>query len=191
MSDDREAIDQYAMTAAVLEAAPNAAVIANLGVASWVLAEVDDRDRNFYMRGGMGSTTPTGFGLALAIDDEVIVLDGDGSLLMGLGALATAGEYDPSNLTVVVCNNAEFGTTGGQPSLADGVNFAAIAEDCGLAGFSARSESGFESALSEALAVDGAALVDCAVEPTDVGAPPEYDYSHAYLTDRFRRSITE
>ncbi|MFB6298861.1 MAG: thiamine pyrophosphate-dependent enzyme [Halobacteriales archaeon] len=191
MSDDRQAIDQYAMTAAVLEAAPDAAIIANLGVASWVLADVEDRERNFYMRGGMGSTTPTGFGLALAIDDDVIVLDGDGSLLMGLGALATVGEYDPSNLTVVVCNNATFGTTGGQPSLAAGVDFAGIAEDCGIAGFSADTEAAFESTLDNALAIDGAALIDCAVESTDIGAPPEYDYAHSYLTDRFRRSVLE
>jgi thiamine pyrophosphate-dependent acetolactate synthase large subunit-like protein len=183
--------DQYAVTDAVLEETPDAAVVANLGVASWVLAEVDDRDLNFYMRGGMGSTTPTGFGLALAVDRQVTVLDGDGSLLMGLGVLATVGSYDPENLVVAVMDNATFETTGGQPSLSGTTDFAAVAEDCGLGGFDAASVGEFESAYRAALDHDGAALIACDVDPTDVGAPPEYDYAHAYLADRFRRAAGE
>jgi thiamine pyrophosphate-dependent acetolactate synthase large subunit-like protein len=183
--------DQYAVTEAVLDRTPEAALVANLGVASWVLAEVDDRELNFYMRGGMGSTTPTGFGLALAVDRQVTVLDGDGSLLMGLGALSTVGAYDPDNLVVVVMDNAEFGTTGGQPSLSGTTDFAAVADDCGLAGFDAGTASEFESAYDDALAHDGAALVACDVESTDVGAPAAYDYAHASLTDRFRRAVEE
>ena len=74
--------DQHECTAAVLEETPDAAVVGNLGVASYILADVEDRPRNFYQWGSMGVTTPLGLGMALATDDPVTVLDGDGSMLM-------------------------------------------------------------------------------------------------------------
>ena len=184
---DGGAADQRACTAAVLEAAPDAALVANLGVASWVLMDLDDRDRNLYLRGGMGSTTPTAFGLSLATDDPVVALDGDGSLLMSLGCLSTVAEYAPATLTVVVWNNGTYATTGGQPTAA--VDFAAAAEACGLAGLSAASDEGFRAAFEEALAADGPALVDCVVGATDASAPERYDYRHQYLTHRFREAM--
>ena len=179
--------DQRACTAAVLEAVPDAAVVANLGVASWVLMDVADRDRNFYLRGGMGSTTPTGFGLSLSTDDPVVVLDGDGSLLMSLGCLATVAEYAPPSFAVVVWQNRTYATTGGQPTAT--ADFAAAAEACGLAGFAADTDAGFEAAFADALDHDGPALVDCAVGPVDASAPPGYDYRHGYLTHRFREAM--
>lgn len=181
------AADQYACTEAVLETVPEAAIVSNLGVASWVLAMVADRDRNFYMRGAMGGTTPTGLGLSLVTDDPVVVLDGDGSLLMSLGCLATVAEYGPSTLTIVVWDNRTFATTGGQPTLT--ADFAAAAEACGLWGASAETDEGFAEAFRHAVEHDGPSLVSCRVEPEDVGAPQSYDYSHSQLTDRFRRAI--
>lgn len=186
-AEGRDRADQRACTAAVLEAAPEAAVVANLGAASWVLMETADRDRHLYLRGGMGSTTPTGFGLSLAIDDPVVVLEGDGSLLMSLGALATVAEYAPPSFTVVVWNNRSYVTTGGQPTTP--VDLAAVAAACGLASFSADSNTAFESALGEALSTDRPALVDCHVGRVDVSAPPDYDYRHGHLTHRFRESM--
>lgn len=179
--------DQLACTATVLEAEPDAAVVANLGVASWVLMELDDRDRNLYLRGGMGSTTPTGFGLALATEDPVVVLDGDGSMLMSLGSLATVAEYAPPTFTVVVWNNRAYATTGGQPTAT--VDFAAAARACGISSFTAETDDGFAAAFTDALDADGPALVDCAVGPVDAAAPPAYDYRHGYLTHRFREAM--
>ncbi|MFB6310352.1 MAG: thiamine pyrophosphate-dependent enzyme [Salinirussus sp.] len=179
--------DQYACTETVLETVPEAAVVANLGVASWVLADVNDRERNFYMRGGMGSTTPTGLGLARAIDEPVIVLDGDGSLLMSLGTLATVGEYGPPNLTIVVWENQSFLTTGGQP--APTADFATVAAGCGLWGETADSDEEFADIFGTAVAADEPALVAARVEQVDAGPPENYDYGHAYLTDRFRRAM--
>src|SRR5439155_19394995 len=70
-----------------------------------------------------------GLGLALARPDRrVIVLDGDGSLLMNLGSLATIGLLQPANLIVVVMDNEEYATTGGQPTpTAHGADLAAAA----------------------------------------------------------------
>ncbi len=185
MSSDRA--DQFGVTAAVLEATPDAAVVSNLGVASYVLAGVADRARNVYLWGSMGVTTPVGLGLALAVDDHVAVLDGDGSLLMSLGCLSTVGTLDPANLTVVVMDNGEYATTGGQPTPAATTDFAAVARDCGLHAERAATVDGFAAAYREAVGHDGASLVACEVEPVDPDARPPADA--AYLTHRVRAAL--
>ncbi|MFB6080493.1 MAG: thiamine pyrophosphate-dependent enzyme [Haloferacaceae archaeon] len=170
--------DQYDCTAIVFAETPDAVVVSNLGVASYVLAAVEDRARNFYQWGSMGVTTPVGLGLALATDEQVTVLDGDGSLLMSLGALSTVGGVDPGNLVVVVFDNGVYGTTGGQPTHAATVDFAAVARGCGLLAERVDTTDGFEAAYREAVAGDGAALVACEVDPVSPDARPPLDYVH-------------
>ena len=179
--------DPFAVTAAVLEATPDAVVVSNLGVASYVLAAVEDRDRNVYLWGSMGVTTPVGLGLALAVDDPVTVLDGDGSMAMSLGALTTVGSVDPSNLTVVVLDNDAYQTTGGQPTPTATTDFAGVARECGLHAASASTEAAFAVAYEAALAHDGAALVACDVAPVDTDARPPPDT--AFLTHRVREAL--
>ena len=186
-ADGARRADQFAVTAAVLEATPDAVVVSNLGVASYVLAGVADRDRNVYLWGSMGVTTPVGLGLAMAVDDPVVVLDGDGSMAMSLGALATVATVDPSNLTVVVLDNDAYQTTGGQPTPTATTDFAGVARECGLHAASADTLAGFEAALADAVAHDGAALVDCAVEPVDPEARPPMDFPH--IVHRVRTAL--
>jgi len=184
-----ERADQYACTAAVLEATPDAAVVSNLGVASYVLAAVaPDRDRNVYQWGSMGVTTPVGLGLASATDEQVTVLDGDGSLLMSLGVLSTVARYDPDNLTVVVFDNGVYGTTGGQPTHSAHTDFAGVAGSCGLEATTVRSEEAFDDAYREAVNSSGATLVVCAVEPVDPDERPPFDFP--YITRTVRNSLT-
>ncbi|MFB6281407.1 MAG: thiamine pyrophosphate-dependent enzyme [Haloferacaceae archaeon] len=170
--------DQYECTAAVLAETPDAVVVSNLGVASYVLAAVEDRARNFYQWGSMGVTTPVGLGLALSTDERVTVLDGDGSALMSLGALATVGAADPANLVVVVFDNGVYGTTGGQPTHAATTDFAAVARGCGLEAERVGSTAAFGAAYRDAVAHDGAALIACDVDPVDPEARPPLDYAH-------------
>jgi sulfopyruvate decarboxylase len=93
------------------------AVVCNLGVPSKELFSIKHRPSNFYMLGSMGMVTPIGLGLSLSTDREVIVIDGDGSLLMNPGTLATAAHSAPSNLTIIVVDNSAYGSTGSQPTL--------------------------------------------------------------------------
>lgn len=179
--------DQTRCTAAVLEATPDAAIVSNLGVASYVLAGVEDRPRNCYLWGSMGVTTPVGLGIALEVDEQVTVLDGDGSTLLSLGALATVARHDPSNLVVVVFDNAEFATTGGQPSGSELVDFAAVAEDVGLCSFETDSDEAFLDAYEAAVEHDGAALVACRVDPVDPESRPPLDFP--YVARRFRDAM--
>lgn len=188
-SDPDSAADQYECTRIVLETTPDAAIVSNLGVASYVLAGVEDRARNFYQWGSMGVTTPIGLGLATATDEQVAVLDGDGSTLMSLGAFVPVAKYDPPNLTVVVWENGQYGTTGGQPTPAEGVDLAGVARATGLEATSVSSADAFERAYREAVAHDGAAVVVCEVEPCDPSERPPYDYAH--IKRRFRAALGE
>jgi sulfopyruvate decarboxylase subunit beta len=69
------------------------------------------------MLGSMGMATPIALGISLATDKEVVVIDGDGSLLMSPGVLATAAHFSPGNLTIVAIDNGSYGSTGNQPTL--------------------------------------------------------------------------
>lgn len=187
MSDDARA-DQYECTEIVVETTPEAAIVANLGVASYTLLDVDDRDLNFYMNGAMGVTTPTAFGLALTTDRDVTVLEGDGSLLMSLGSLATVGKHDPENFTIVVWDNNTYQTTGGQTTLSDQVDLAAVAENCGIDAWEVSSNEDFASAYEEAVENEGSSLIVCHVEP-DKPDHPRLDYAHSVVKYRFREAL--
>lgn len=185
-----ERADQYDCTEFVVDHSPEeTAYVSNLGVASRVLGQVRERTRNFYLRGGMGCTTPTGLGLALTVDSPVVVFEGDGSLLMSLGCLSTVGTYDPENLTIVVWNNAAYATTGGQASASDHVAFDRAAESCGVDGAHVSSRDAFEDAYAEALAHEGASLVACDVERADPDSPEGYRQPGVQRTYRFRQSM--
>jgi sulfopyruvate decarboxylase beta subunit len=93
------------------------AVVSNLGWPSKELYAVKHQPSNFYMLGSMGMATPIGLGIALVSSKEVIVIDGDGSLLMNPGTLATAASFAPKNLTIIAIDNNAYGSTGNQPTL--------------------------------------------------------------------------
>jgi sulfopyruvate decarboxylase subunit beta len=92
-------------------------VVCNLGFPSKELFRIMHQPSNFYMLGSMGMATPIGLGIALSKDKEVVVIDGDGSLLMNPGTLATAAHFAPGNLTIFAVDNATYGSTGSQPTL--------------------------------------------------------------------------
>ena len=93
-------------------------VVSNLGWPSKELYAIKHQPSNFYMLGSMGMVTPIGLGIALTSSKEVVVIDGDGSLLMNPGTLATAAFASPRNLTIVAIDNGAYGSTGNQPTLA-------------------------------------------------------------------------
>jgi sulfopyruvate decarboxylase beta subunit len=93
-------------------------VVCNLGLPSKELFHVKHQPSNFYMLGSMGMATPVGLGIALTSSDkQVVVIDGDGSLLMNPGTLATTAHFAPENLTIIAIDNGSYGSTGDQPTL--------------------------------------------------------------------------
>lgn len=130
------ALERRAAVAALLRDRPaHLRVISGLGSPTWDVAAAGDDPANFYLWGAMGGAAMVGLGLALARPRErVLVVTGDGEMLMGLGSLATIGVQAPSNLAIAVIDNRAFGETGGQPSHTAGpVDLPAVARACGFA----------------------------------------------------------
>ena len=122
-------ITRLEATQIVVDHAGEGAIVASLGHPAYDLFAAGDRALNFYTWGSMGLASSIGLGLALARPDvRTFVLDGDGSLLMNLGSLATIGLLQPGNLVLVVMDNESFATTGGQQTpTAFGADLAAAA----------------------------------------------------------------
>ncbi|HKW03457.1 MAG TPA: thiamine pyrophosphate-dependent enzyme [Vicinamibacterales bacterium] len=114
----------------------NDLVVASLGHPAYDLFATGDRDTYFYTWGSMGLASSIGLGLAMAQPKRrVVVLDGDGSLLMNLGSLATIAWVRPKNLIVIVWDNGVYGTTGGQDTAtAHGADLEAAARALGIPG---------------------------------------------------------
>jgi thiamine pyrophosphate-dependent acetolactate synthase large subunit-like protein len=109
-------------------------VVAGLGAPAYDLASCGNQPRDFPLWGAMGGAAMVGLGLALAQPErKVLVLTGDGEMLMGLGSLATIAAQRPANLRIVVLDNERYGETGQQRThTAMGVDLAAIASACGI-----------------------------------------------------------
>jgi phosphonopyruvate decarboxylase len=111
---------------------PGDVIVATTGFTGRELYACEDRPNQFYLVGAMGCAASLGLGLALSRPDRrVIVLDGDGALLMRLGALATAGHYRPPNMIHVLLDNGMHESTGGQATVSGTVDFCAVAAACG------------------------------------------------------------
>jgi len=109
-------------------------VVAGLGSTAWDITAAGDSPLNFPLWGAMGNAAMIGLGLALAQPARrVLVITGDGEMLMGLGSLATIGVQRPPNLSVVVIDNERYGETGMQAThTASGIDLAKVAQACGF-----------------------------------------------------------
>jgi thiamine pyrophosphate-dependent acetolactate synthase large subunit-like protein len=185
-------------TRVIVELAGDAPIIASLGHPAYDLYAAGDRPRNFYTWGSMGVASSIGLGLALARPDvRVIVLDGDGSLLMNLGSLATIGLMQPANFVLVVMDNEEYATTGGQPTpTAHGADLEAAARGLGVvASATVRSEAELRQRLttphagstSAAGGVAGPLVIVAKVQESAPTAKPPLDC--VYIKQRFMSAL--
>jgi thiamine pyrophosphate-dependent acetolactate synthase large subunit-like protein len=177
----------------VVQIAGEAPIVASLGHPAYELFVARDRPQNFYTWGSMGMASSIGLGLALARPDtRVFVLDGDGSLLMNLGSLATIGLLQPANLVLVVVDNEVYATTGGQPTpTALGADLEAAARAMRIA---AASTVRTEADLREALAArridgrpDGPIVLVAKVSESAPSAKPPLDC--VFIKQRFMTAI--
>jgi len=109
-------------------------VVAGLGAPNWDISAVGDSPNNFPLWGAMGAAAMLGLGLALAQPKRrVLVITGDGEMLMSIGSLATIAVQNPPSLTIAVLDNERFGETGMQKThTAAGVDLAAMAAAAGF-----------------------------------------------------------
>ncbi len=167
-------------------------VVAGLGAPNWDVTAAGDTPLNFPLWGAMGGAAMVGLGLALAQPQRrVLVITGDGEMLMGLGSLATIAAQAPKNLVIVVCDNERYGETGMQLThTAWGMELSAVAAACGFPTTKeARDEAGLEVVRALVLrAEDGPVFITVKVraEPLPFVMPPK---DGAYLKDRFRIAL--
>ncbi len=127
-------LNRRSVVGSLLAERKDAIVVGGLGASTYDIAAAGDCDRNFYLWGAMGGAVMIGLGMALAQPKlPVVVITGDGDMLMGMGSLATVGLQKPGNLTIVVLDNEVYGETGGQAShTAATVDLVGVARACGI-----------------------------------------------------------
>ena len=127
-------LDRREAVARLLAGRKDLLVVTGLGSPSYDVMAAGDHENTFYLWAAMGSAAMVGLGLASARPDHsVLVITGDGEMLMGLGSLATIAVRNPRNLTIAVLDNGHYGETGMQPSHAgQGVALEKVAASCGF-----------------------------------------------------------
>jgi thiamine pyrophosphate-dependent acetolactate synthase large subunit-like protein len=166
-------------------------VVAGLGSTAWDCTAAGDSPLTFPMWGAMGSAAMTGLGLALARPERrVLVITGDGEMLMGLGALATIGVQQPGNLSVVVIDNERYGETGMQAThTAQGIDLAAMARAAGFASGVLVRDRAQVAAVRRSVQQDTGphfAQIKVAAEKVPLVLPPR---DGALLKNRFREAL--
>ena len=144
-------LDRRKVVAALLADRGDALVVTGLGSPTYDAYAAGDHDLNFYLWGGMGGAAMIGLGLALAQPKRrVLVITGDGEMLMGLGSLATIAVEAPNNLAIVVIDNGHYGETGMQRAhTGRGVDIAGMAKAAGFkSSTTVRSMSGLQQWLA-------------------------------------------
>jgi len=166
------------------------AVVGGIGNTNFDLWAAGRRPQNFYMLGSMGLAVPIALGVALAQPKrKVFALEGDGSILMQLGALTTVAMLKPKNLAIVVMDNASYQITGSQPTAtAAGADIVAIARGAGIEQSAwADDETAFEKLMDRALAGDGPWLAAARIDGEPAVEQTERD--PAQIRDRFMRGL--
>ncbi len=165
-------------------------IVASLGNAKFDLFTAKDRPQNFYMWNSMGMASSMGLGLAMARPQQkVIILDGDGALLMNLNSLITAASRAPENLIHVIWDNRQFELTGGQPThTAYRADLAMIARGSGFTQVtSVETLEAFETAFSHAMSAPRPWIVVAHIDgERSPGRPPK---SATYIKHRFMQSF--
>lgn len=182
-------LDRRAAIAVLLRDPGDLLVVSGLGSTTYDAGAVGDRPENFYLWGAMGAAAMVGLGLALAQPARrVLVVTGDGEMLMGLGSLATIAAARPPNLAIAVMDNGRYGETGAQRShTALGTDLAAVAAGCGWPATAVAEDTQALEALSPRLRKEALfAVVRIAPGEAPRFLPPR---DGAVLQHRFRTAL--
>ena len=165
-----------------------------LGSPNWDATAAGDHPLTFPLWGGMGGAVSIGLGLALAQPDQrVLVITGDGEMLMGLGSFSTVASVAARNLSVLVLDNGHYSETGGQPTHTSGrTSLAGVAQACGFTNtVEITASTEFASAKEILLNAEGPSLIVAKVAIKKYGAivEPQTRKGH-YIASRFRMATT-
>jgi thiamine pyrophosphate-dependent acetolactate synthase large subunit-like protein len=182
-------LDRRDVAAALLRDPGDFLVVTGLGAATYDVGVLGDREQNFYLWGAMGGAAMVGLGLALAQPQRrVLVITGDGEMLMGMGSLASIAAAGAPNLAIAVLDNARFGETGSQHSHTGlTTDLEAVAAACGwTVTTTARDMAAVEALRPRLRAEPLFAVIRISAEEKPRFIPPR---DGAYVTERFRRAL--
>ena len=166
------------------------AVIGGIGNANFDMFAVGHRPQNFYMLGSMGLTCPIALGVALAQPQRgVLALEGDGSILMALGCLATIANVKPRNLTIIIWDNGLYQITGKQPTATSGLtDIVAVARGAGIANSAwVRDEAHFDALIDRRFDEGGPVLIAAKIDDQPAAGPAVRD--PALIRNRFMKGL--
>jgi sulfopyruvate decarboxylase subunit beta len=162
-------------------------VVSNIGFPSQELYFLGDSKRHFYMLGSMGMASSIGLGMSLGTHRRVLVIDGDGSVLMNLGTLSTIANFGPANYILLIVDNGAYGSTGDQPTHTSGkTDLAAMARGAGISSVIEAGVEDIASALEHARQNNGPHIIVIRVAPGSPALNP-IPLSPVYIRDRFIR----
>ena len=170
---------------AIYDELAGCAVVTIMGAVAVELYSLGHRPNFFYLEHAMGLASSMGLGIALSQPDRrVVVLDGDGSVLMNLGGLTTLARYAPPNLTHIVFDNQSLLSVGGFPTAtATGSDLAGVARAAGIA--NARMVTDLDAFKAAAVEAIGADALHCLVAKVDAVGPKSFHMDLHLLENRF------
>ena len=167
-------------------------IIASCGATSRELAAMAYRPNHLYMLDSMGLPSSLGLGLSLALESsrfaKIVVVEGDGGMLMNLSALATIGLLRPAKLVLIVLDNGVYASTGGQISAASVIELDRVAESCGLNCLIAADEAELQDMLKRARHLPGPLFLRARISPENA-AVPYLQEDPAIIYERFRAYV--
>ena len=192
---EAKVMNRFDITKRLVALLNDEAVVGGIGYTNFDLwaasaGEGGRRPQNFYMLGSMGLAVPIGLGVALAQKQrKVFALEGDGSILMQLGALSTVAARKAVNLCIVIMDNGAYQITGGQKTMTEqGADIVGIARASGLEQSAwAADEDAFVELVQRALTEDGPWLIGCRI---DTGKPMDTtERDPIRIKDTFMRGL--
>ena len=173
-----------------MKAVTDQVVVACNGMIGREVFTYGDREANFYMIGSMGLALSIGYGVAQCQPAKrVLVIDGDGNVLMGAGVLGSVAEADLKNLLHIVLDNEAHGSTGDQRTISDAVRLEALAKAAGYKWAERVEPEALAEALPTFLEREGPAMLLVKVERGNVSGIARVSYEPPEITARFARAV--
>lgn len=154
---------------------PEDPVAFTCGATSREMAALDRRDNHLYVVDSMGLVSSIVLGLSLGLEKDtsrrVVGVEGDGGMLMNLNALTTIGYLQPGNLLLIILDNQQYESTGGQYTFTTRLDLADIARSCGLRAWQADDLEGLKQSITEAVQTPGPGFIHMKIAPGHSQAP--------------------
>jgi len=164
-------------------------VVCNIGLPSQELHMIDDQPSNFYMLGTMGLSSSIGLGLAMAQNQKIISIDGDGSVLTNFGTLPTIANNVADNFILLIIDNGSYGSTGDQPTYAGKkTSLTDVAKACGCETVIECKAADTAETLRAALESNKMTIIVCKCESGNIKVPV-IQMDPVVIRDRFMKEV--